>query len=69
MSIESIKQFIGFMIIFITSLALALYLFYVLKNKTINVFGSDELKEANNQFNELIDQAPKKLKNMVKKND
>ena len=69
MTVETVKQCALFMVLFSISLGVSIYIFYVLKDKTINIFGSDDLKEANKEFNEIVDQAPNKLKSMVKKND
>jgi hypothetical protein len=69
MTVETVKQCALFMVVFSISLGVSIYIFYVLKDKTINIFGSDDLKEANKEFNEIVDQAPNKLKSMVKKND
>ena len=66
---EATKQVCLFIIAFSISLGLGLCVFYVLKDKFISKFGSDELKESNKKLNKMIDQAPQKLKNMVKKND
>lgn len=65
---EATKQLCLFIIVFSISFGLGLCVFYVLKDKFISKFGSDELKEANKKLNKMIDQAPQKLKNMVKKN-
>jgi hypothetical protein len=69
MTVETVKQFSLFILVFSLALGFGIYVFYVLKDKTINIFGSENLKEANKEFNEIIDQAPNKLKAMVKKND
>jgi hypothetical protein len=69
MTVETVKQCALFIVLFSISLGVSIYIFYVLKDKTINIFGSDNLKEANKEFNEIVDQAPNKLKAMVKKND
>jgi hypothetical protein len=69
MTVETVKQCALFMVVFSISLGVSIYIFYVLKDKTINAFGSDDLKEANKEFNEIVNQAPNKLKSMVKKND
>jgi len=69
MTVETVKQCALFMVLFSISLGVSIYIFYVLKDKTINAFGSDDLKEANKEFNEIVNQAPNKLKSMVKKND
>ena len=69
MTVETVKQCALFMVVFSISLGVSIYIFYVLKDKTINIFGSDNLKEANKEFNEIVGQAPNKLKAMVKKND
>jgi hypothetical protein len=69
MTVETVKQCALFMVVFSISLGVSIYIFYVLKDKTINIFGSDNLKEANKEFNEIVGQAPNKLKSMVKKND
>ena len=66
---EATKQLCLFIIAFSISFGLGLCVFYVLKDKFISKFGSDELKESNKKLNKMIDQAPQKLKNMVKKND
>lgn len=68
MSVETVKQFSLFILVFSISFGLGLCVFYILKDKFISKFGSDELKEANKELNRRIDQAPQKIKNMVKKN-
>jgi len=69
MTVETVKQFSLFILVFSLAFGIGIYVFYVLKDKTINIFGSDNLKEANKEFNEIVGQAPNKLKAMVKKND
>ena len=68
MTLQTVEQFALFMVVFSISLGLSIYIFYVLKDKTINIFGSKELKEANKEFNRIVDEVPKKIKDMVKKN-
>jgi hypothetical protein len=68
MTLQTVEQFALFMVVFSISLGLSIYIFYVLKDKAINIFGSKELKEANKEFNRIVDEAPKKIKDMVKKN-
>jgi hypothetical protein len=69
MTVETVRQCALFIVLLSISLGVSIYIFYVLKDKTINIFGSDNLKEANKEFNEIVGQASNKLKSMVKKND
>jgi hypothetical protein len=69
MTVETVRQCALFIVLLSISLGVSIYIFYVLKDKTINIFGSENLKEANKEFNEIVDQVPNKLKSMVKKND
>lgn len=69
MSFETVKQFSLFILVFSIAFGVGIYVFYVLKDKTINIFGSENLKEANKEFNDIVAEAPNKLKAMVKKND
>lgn len=68
MTLQTVEQLALFMVVFSISLGLSIYVFYVLKDKAINIFGSKELKEANKEFNRIVEEAPKKIKDMVKKN-
>lgn len=69
MTVETVKQFALFILVFSLAFGIGIYVFYVLKDKSINIFGSENLKESNKEFNEIVGQAPNKLKDMVKKND
>ena len=67
MMIQSLQQACIFIITFSISGAITLLLLFYIKDKIIDKVGSDELKEANNQFNKAIDNTLTKLKILLTK--
>lgn len=55
LTIQSFFQLLIFCIIFIGCLTCSLLLFFILKEKLIDKSNNKELKDANRQFNKIID--------------